>query len=58
MTKIIIFKHRDGLRRDDYYEEEFEFEDDATEEEINEAYINWIIQEVGDNFTWYEKEEK
>ena len=58
MTKIIIFKHRQGFRSDDYYEEEMEFEDDATEEEINEAYINWIIQEVGDNFTWYEKEEK
>ena len=57
MAKIIVFKHSTGFSSDEFYEEEMEFHDDVTEEEITEAYIEWVMQEVGDEFTWYEKEE-
>lgn len=57
MAKIIIFRHRTGFRSDDYYEEEMEFDDNATDEEIGEVYVDWVFEQVGDNFTWYEKSE-
>ena len=38
------------------HEEEVEFEDDVTDEEIEEEYIEWVWNEVGDNYTWYCKE--
>lgn len=53
-TKIIVFKHNRG--KNDVIVEEIEFDVDATEEVINEEYIDWIIEQVGDSFTWYEKE--
>mgnify|MGYP003291065067 CR=1 FL=1 len=56
MTKIIVFKHRTGFRTDDCHEEEMEFEKNATEEEIQEAYIDWVFEQIGDKFTWYEKD--
>jgi len=37
------------------YEEEFEFDDNVTDKEIQEEYENWVWQEVGDRFTWYRK---
>jgi len=39
------------------HEEEIEFEDGTTDEEIEEEYVEWVWQEVGDNYTWYKKEE-
>lgn len=34
------------------YEDEFEFEDGTTDEEIEEAYKDWVWEQVGDNFYW------
>lgn len=53
MSKTIIFKCSENMNN---YKEEFEFEDDATEEEIQEAFVDWVWNQVGDNYTWYEKE--
>lgn len=52
--KIVIFKYNRGWN--DVIEEEHEFDDYATEEEINEVYVDWMLEKVSDNFTWYEKE--
>ena len=38
------------------FEEEFEFDDDATEEEINDEWVRWILEQAIDHYTWYEKE--
>ena len=38
------------------YEEEHEFDDDATDELITEAYMDWVWKRVSDNYTWYRKE--
>ena len=38
------------------HEEEVEFEDNATEELIREAFVDWVWQEVGDNYSWFKKE--
>ena len=54
MTKIIIFKHNDGFNN--IIEDEFEFDDNATDEEINEQYIDWMIELITDYCTWFEKE--
>lgn len=35
------------------HEEEYEFEDDATDEEIQKEYEDWVWEQVGDNYTWY-----
>jgi hypothetical protein len=56
LLKTIVFRHRTGYRDDDCFEEEFEFDDNATEEEITEAYKDWVWNEIGDEFTWYKKE--
>lgn len=32
-----------------------EVDDDATENEINKLYEDWIWNEVADEFTWYEE---
>jgi len=37
------------------HEEEVEFEDDATDDMIQEAYEDWVWEEVGDNYSWYRK---
>ncbi|MGG3706976.1 hypothetical protein [Heyndrickxia coagulans] len=38
-------------------EEEFEFEDNSTDKEIIDAFEDWVWDEVGEEFTWFEKEE-
>ncbi len=55
--RTIVFRHRYGLGDHHVYEEEFEFEDDDTEEEITKEYIEWVFEQVGEQFTWYEKEQ-
>ena len=35
--------------------EEREFPDGTTDEEIEKEYIEWVWQEVGDNYCWYKK---
>jgi hypothetical protein len=34
------------------YEEDYEFEDDITDEEIAQEFSEWVWQEVGDNYYW------
>lgn len=53
-TKTIIFKYNRGWN--DTIEEEIEFDVDATEEEINKEYADWMIEQISDSCTWYEKE--
>ena len=36
--------------------EEFEFEDDVTEEEIEDEFKEWVWNEIGDRYCWYKKE--
>lgn len=54
--KIIVFSYSYGHGEQNTYKEEVEFDIDATEEEINEVYADWILETVGDRCTWYEKE--
>lgn len=51
--KKVIFKCGENMN---HYEEEMEFDDNTTEEEINEAWLNWVLEQVLDNYTWYYKE--
>lgn len=37
------------------HKEEREFDDDATEEEIEAEYVTWVWEEVGDNYGWHRK---
>lgn len=53
--RTIIFRHRTGMGEHEIYEEEFQFEDNITEENIQEEYEQWVWQQIGDEFTWYEK---
>ncbi|MGG3890301.1 hypothetical protein [Metabacillus fastidiosus] len=53
--RIIVFKYTRGFN--DIVEEEVEFENDVTEEEINKEFESWVWERViGDHVTWYEKE--
>lgn len=56
MSRIVVFSHQIGFGKQNIYTEEFEFEDDATDEEITEAFKEWVWEQVGDDFTWYDKE--
>lgn len=52
--KTIVFKYTRGFN--DIVEEEVEFDDNATEEEINQEFHNWVWESIiGDHVTWYEK---
>ncbi|WP_162986441.1 hypothetical protein [Virgibacillus sp. Bac332] len=53
--KTIVFRHRTGVGEHDIDEQEFEFEDDTPEEEINKEFADWAWERVMDDFTWYEK---
>ena len=53
--KTIIFKYRRGWN--DVIEEEMEFKDGVTEAEIEGAFADWMISQIVDSCTWYEKEE-
>jgi hypothetical protein len=50
--KQIVFRCSEIMN---HYEEVFEFEDDATEEDINAEFSEWVWNEVGDRFSWFEK---
>jgi hypothetical protein len=52
--KVIVFSYSKGWN--DLIEEEFEFENDVTEEEIGKEFEEWIWNLIGDNCSWYEKE--
>ncbi|CUB51231.1 hypothetical protein BN2127_JRS10_00748 [Bacillus subtilis] len=56
--KTIVFRWRYGMADHEVEEEEFEFDNDATEKEISEEWQRWIWSKVGEQFTWYEKENK
>lgn len=51
----VVFRHRKGLADHDVDEQAFEVEDDATEADINEMFMDWAWERVQDDFTWYEK---
>ncbi|GAB6499056.1 MULTISPECIES: hypothetical protein [Bacillus cereus group] len=53
--KTIVFKWNYGIGEHEVEEEEFEFDDNATEEEINKEWHDWIWSKVSEQFTWYEK---
>lgn len=54
--KTIVFSY--NRRANDTMTEEVEFEDNATEEEINKEFESWVWEMcIGDHVTWYEKEE-
>ena len=53
----IVFKRNKGMGSQPYTET-MEFEDNATDEEIHAAYVDWVWQECGDEFTWYEEGEE
>lgn len=55
--KRIVFSRNRGVGYQTYTET-IEFDNDVTEEEINEAYKEWVWEEVGDEFTWYEEGEE
>jgi hypothetical protein len=54
-VKTIIFKHYRGWN--DVIEEEFEYEEDVTDEQINKDFEDWIWNEIGDSFSWRVKED-
>jgi len=37
------------------HQEEIEFEDNVTDEEIEKEYVEWVWNEIGDNYCWYRK---
>jgi hypothetical protein len=51
--KTIIFTYSRGWN--DVIEEEFEYEEDVTEEEIQKDFEEWVWNEIGDLFNWHEK---
>ncbi|MCT4584096.1 MAG: hypothetical protein N4A54_04140 [Peptostreptococcaceae bacterium] len=58
MKKTVVFKYKEGWGDHTVKEEEFEYESDATEEEIQKDYEEWVWNMIGDKFTWYYKENK
>lgn len=52
--KKIVFSYSKGWN--DLFEEEFEYEDDVTDQEIDEHFEEWIWEQIGDRCHWYEKE--
>jgi hypothetical protein len=55
--KVVIFQHLNIIKKHHLTKVEIEFDLDATEEKIKEAYSNWVWSIVDEHFTWYEKED-
>jgi len=55
--RIIIFSHQYGHGKHNSYQEEMEFEDDVTDEDISKEYQDWVWERIGDSFSWYDKED-
>lgn len=45
----VIFKCYENMNQ---YEEEYEFEDNVTDDEIEEEWKQWVWNEIGDRFGW------
>ena len=54
--KKIHFIHRFGLREHEKHTEIISFTDDATMEEIQEEFENFVQRVTGDEFYWEEEE--
>ncbi|MFF0828784.1 hypothetical protein ACFYU8_17730 [Brevibacillus sp. NPDC003359] len=53
--KTVVFQHRVSGNSNDIVEEEFEFEHDATVEEIEKEYTEWVWSRIAEDFSYYEK---
>jgi len=49
----VVFECSENMNE---HEEEFEFDDNATDKEIEEEYKEWVWNEIGDRYCWYRKE--
>jgi hypothetical protein len=49
----VIFECSENMNK---YKEEFEFEDDVTEDDIQDEFEDWVWDAVGDHYSWYRKE--
>lgn len=54
--KTVVFKYNPWIGEHNAHIAEVEVEDDATEEEINEMWQNWLWDQVSEYSTWYEKQ--
>lgn len=54
-NKVIVFRFRKGLNEHDIIEDEIEFNQTASVEEINKEYYEWFWNIVGDSVNWFEK---
>lgn len=54
MSRIIVFSYTKGWN--DEIKEEMEFDVDASEEEIEQAFEDWVWEHIGDMVHWYDKE--
>lgn len=48
----VIFECSENMNQ---FKEEVEFDDDVTDELIEEAFIDWVWEQVGDHYCWYKK---
>lgn len=51
----IVFEYTKGWN--DVESVVVEFEDDVTDQEINEEFENWVWGLIGDSVTWFEEEQ-
>ena len=49
----VVFECSENMNE---HSEEFEFADNATDEEIEAEYKEWVWNEIGDHYCWYRKE--
>ena len=52
--RTIVFSYNRGWN--DVIEDEFEFDFEATDEDIADDFERWVWEQVGDNVGWLEKE--
>lgn len=50
----VVFECNENMN---HFKEEFEFDDDVTDKIIEEAFVDWVWEHIGDNFVWYRKDE-
>ncbi len=49
MVKVIF----ECFENQNQFREEIEFEDDATDKEIEAEYKEWVWEQIGDSFGWH-----
>jgi hypothetical protein len=56
LSRTIVFHWSKGYGENNAIKEEVEYDENVADEEIQKDFEEWVWQQIGDSFGWYDKE--